>query len=474
MRPKASIQSLKIYPTLDLSFPNISQRSRFYPLSPIGINTPYVESLTSYMCRLAAAHSISFGAFYEYLIIPSLNKHYLTSQSKLGPASTLVGSFREGMKTINGIGKVAREWVELIERLTLRKDLQFLSLTTLSNVIPHWKLLRTFQAWCPACYEEILQAKQTIYQPLLWSIAAVDICPQHHLPLVERCSYCLKQFLPLTRRALLGYCSRCGYWLGKHHDNRTTISSPLAEAGIAWRLLVAKSIGDLLGGLPVITSPLIKEKVVESLHKYISISTGGVITQFTKLIKKHLATVYGWYRGTVKIPLCDLPRICYCLDISILDFLSGIDVVRKNGVNVRELPEGAHIAKAPRTPKVFNHRKIEAALTSFLYLVPPISGAEAARRLKINGADIYRRFPELIREISARYKTHLQEFYRSEKAKLEEEVKQAVTYLYSQGIYVSPRPVADYLNKPSYLGRRDVAAIIRKTRELLDSERKAG
>jgi hypothetical protein len=65
---------------------------------------------------------------------------------------------------------------------------------------------------------------------------------------------------------------------------------------------------------------------------------------------------------------------------------------------------------------------------------------------------------------------YLQDLYRKERTKGEDEVRQAVIHLYSQGVYVSPRPIAEYLNKPSYLGRRDVAAIIRKARELLDSK----
>ena len=136
MQSQVCIKSPTIYPILDLAFPYIPERSRFYPLAPIGVGTPYVESLTSYMSRLTAAHSVTFGSFYEYLIVPTLNKNFLTSRSKLGPASTLLGSLRKQINGINGIGKMAREWVELLETLTLRNDLRFLSLLTLSNVAP--------------------------------------------------------------------------------------------------------------------------------------------------------------------------------------------------------------------------------------------------------------------------------------------------------------------------------------------------
>lgn len=98
--------------------------------------------------------------------------------------------------------------------------------------------------------------------------------------------------------------------------------------------------------------------------------------------------------------------------------------------------------------------------------------AEVGRRISISHGDLYRKFPELCCKISSRYRDYLKEFYRTRRAILEEEVRQAVIYLYSQGIYVTPRLVVEYLNKPTYFGRRDVAAIIRETREWLDSKKK--
>lgn len=461
-----------IYPIIDLSIPYIPERSRLYPISPIGLDTPYIESLTSYLCRLATTHNVSFGSFYELLLIPNLNKAYLTTPAHLSPASTLTGSFRNRMNNINGIGKLSQEWRGILEKLTLRSDLRSLSLTALSNVTPHWKLLRTFQAWCPACYEEMLQAKQTIYQPLLWAISVVDICTRHYRPLVDRCSNCHRQLLPLTRQVQLGYCSRCGYWLGERFDAGNIVNAPMNEEEQSWRLFVANSVGELIVALPNMSRLPTKMTAMEALHECIKISTGGVITQFAKLIRKHLMTVYGWYRGKVKIPLPDLIRICYCLDLSIVDFLNGADAVRKIGVNVRELPDVAHVVKSPRNPKSPNYEKFETELTNFLDILPPISFQEAARRIGANHRDLYRRLPELSRKISSKYRDYLKDFYRKQRAVREEEVRQAVIHLYAQGIYVSPRPVAKYLNKPSYIGRRDVAVIIRKTRESLDSERK--
>ena len=44
-----------------LNPPTLRPRTYLYHLEPIGIGTPLVESLTSYIGRLAAAHAVSMG-----------------------------------------------------------------------------------------------------------------------------------------------------------------------------------------------------------------------------------------------------------------------------------------------------------------------------------------------------------------------------------------------------------------------------
>jgi hypothetical protein len=178
--------------------------------------------------------------------------------------------------------------------------------------------------------------------------------------------------------------------------------------------------------------------------------------------------------GTVKIPLWDLLRICYCLDLSIINFLNVAKGVRNSEINIRELPRVACDVKSPRSPRPFNHKEVGLQLANFLAVIPPISMAEVARRLGVDSRDLYRKFPELCRQISSRYTDYLQDSYRMQRTLREEEVRQAVIHLYAQGLYVSHQLVANYLNKPSYYGRRDIAAIVRETRELLDSNKNAG
>src|SRR5690349_20961516 len=87
------------------------QHSYLYSLEPVGIGTADVESLTSYMARLAHAHCVSPAALFGRVIAPLSNRPYL-SYPRTGP-QTVVGvlsnSLRAGIRAFNGIGKTAKD-----------------------------------------------------------------------------------------------------------------------------------------------------------------------------------------------------------------------------------------------------------------------------------------------------------------------------------------------------------------------------
>ena len=62
------------YEEWDMNIPPIPPRSRLYRLEPIGIATPYVESLTSYITRLAEEHCLTLKALVMGEIFPSQGK----------------------------------------------------------------------------------------------------------------------------------------------------------------------------------------------------------------------------------------------------------------------------------------------------------------------------------------------------------------------------------------------------------------
>src|ERR1041385_4375542 len=84
-------------------------RSRLYSLEPIGIGTPQTESLTSYISRLAAAHSVRV----RDLVIGELLAHIRPTRRADGRQANLPGAFwRSETTTLNGTRSLARRLVQ--------------------------------------------------------------------------------------------------------------------------------------------------------------------------------------------------------------------------------------------------------------------------------------------------------------------------------------------------------------------------
>ncbi|MDA1874423.1 hypothetical protein PDL05_11805 [Bacillus cereus group sp. BY112LC] len=106
-------------------------RTRLYSLQPKGIQTSFVESLSSYLIRLAEVHVIHLGDLLAYEIAPVLGKQYLLNSIDRGG-----NRFYDGARTINGIEKNAEDMVVTLENLTGLKNLEVLTLLRFKKTFP--------------------------------------------------------------------------------------------------------------------------------------------------------------------------------------------------------------------------------------------------------------------------------------------------------------------------------------------------
>jgi hypothetical protein len=97
---------------------SIPPRSRLYHLPPIGVGTPRVESLTSYVSRLAQAHSVTTGT----LVTRDIS--YTIEHGKVPThlCTDYMAAKRAG-EGVNSLTPTAREWVDALTLLTRRRDL---------------------------------------------------------------------------------------------------------------------------------------------------------------------------------------------------------------------------------------------------------------------------------------------------------------------------------------------------------------
>jgi hypothetical protein len=186
-------------------------RGQLYSLPPMGMRTIWVESLTSYIHRLAAKYKVKPRAFVTEAILPHLVLWY---QARPSFTTTTGGFYRREAIAINGAGNIAANFAEVIGQLNRRSDIRELTLHLWANQLPTRGLLRWIPSWCPACYTAWQENGQVLYHPLLWMLQVVTVCPRHRCFLTERCPHCQQYQSVIAAKTQPGYCTQCTRWLG--------------------------------------------------------------------------------------------------------------------------------------------------------------------------------------------------------------------------------------------------------------------
>lgn len=429
-----------VYPAWDLAMPARRARSALYPLPPRGVGTPDVESLTSYLARLAAAHSVSPRVLLVEAVIPLVGRSDLRKETD----NSLSAFWMNDSRTLNGTGTIARGWSRALATLTGRAELAHLTLLTWREVLPSRGLLRRGRAWCPACYEGWRAQGMVVYDPLRWALTSVTGCPRHRRRLRQTCPHpgCGRSLPLLASQSRPGHCSACGGWLGAAADSEASGEALGAEVG-AWQSWVNEAVGDLLVASPVATPPR-RNRIAQFITECVELAGG--LTAFAQTMGLRLGTVCQWRLGAQLPSVGALVALCYRLDLSLRDVLLA-DPARFSPTPIRP-PPPSDAPVAPAAPrKRFETDRLRATLEDILQRSeqPPPSMRKVARRVGVAHADLHRRFPDLCRAISARFLAHCRSVGEQRRQRLCREVREATFQVHAQGLYPSSVRVAGRL-----------------------------
>jgi transcriptional regulator with XRE-family HTH domain len=451
---------LELFEVWDIQRIPIPARSHLYQLDPVGIGTPKVESLTSFISRLAESHCLFTGTLMERELAPIVNKAH-------GGAN--LHKIYSAVSALNGTGRMAFELVQALHRLTLRKDLQFLTLLVWSNLIPSRHLLRSKRAWCAGCYAEWKIKNQVIYEPLIWFLEVVEICPYHQERLTSRCLHCSKSNLPLAWQSKPGYCSKCHEWLGSF--TKAASLENISEEQLRWELWAANAIGELVAHNPSITSLPTSSDVARVLCAFVDQMTEGNIAEFARQLQIPKNTLWLWCKGRNLPTLQALLKICYCTGISLLDFfMKGENLIKTYRiVNIPAVTKKSQ-PRAKSKPFDVSGTKsyLEAVIKSNEQPYPSLD--EVARHLGCHTRLLSRHLPDLCHAISARYLSQRKENKQKAITNCCDEVQRVARELYEQGIYPSEAQVSKLITQPGYLRYKVVRDALRKTRQELNLE----
>ncbi len=432
--------------TWDLTLPAHPSHSKLYALEPLGMGTPNVESLTSYMARLAEAHSVSFRTLVKQELLSLLKRDYLSNSS----FHCLESFWVETARALNGTGVLAKDWAQSLECLTLRRDLQFLTLLPWATVLTQQRLLRLKRAWCPDCFLEWQAAGQPIYEPLLWNVNAVSVCLRHQRILLEQCPYpdCQATLPVLASYLRPGYCSKCSRWLG--------IADVLSNLSWAseqwhWQIWVAETVGQLLvHNMDLMVTPHLRNIPDLIIAAREQVAHGNIQNLEKKLQLSH-RTVNAWQLGRQTPQLESLLRLCYCCGISLYEvFASQFGVLHLGKLKIRSLPDIPNPTGNRRQRIPMDLVSIRQSLENVLAQEeqPPPSMRTVARRLNHSPRELREHFPELNQAISKRRKDYYKVRREQKILQLKEKIRQATRKIYSQGIYPSSHQVGLLLNDP--------------------------
>ncbi len=445
------VTQIQPYPNDELWSPerfSLPPRSRLHHLEPIGIGTPMVESLSSYVTRLAHSHGLHVGTLLSREIAPLIDKSYINQGNNKG-----VSQLFNRTSALNGTGIMAEDLINVLNILTKISNLPELTFIAYAEILNNKKLFRSSLAWCPLCYEQWLSCQEYIYNPLIWILESYKVCSVHKIKLITKCPFCSHEQPILRWKSNIGYCLFCYQQLS--YSNLTNHIEFLSDSSYheishkeVW---VANHLEKLISSKKISSISQSKTLVQESLLQIIHITTQDNIASFAKLLGFPKNTVWMWCKGKTLPTLTAIIDISYTFNLSLCDFfnptkISHLDLSSSQYIK-QKLPSSRR-----KSPKIFDADAIEVHLAQILQdqESPPLSMKAVAKQLKHDRRTIYRYFPDLCRKISLKYKQYNEKNRQEAINQSCEEVYQIVQMLYKQGIYPSEARVSQKMSKPGY------------------------
>ncbi len=449
-------QQLTVYETWDDFEPLDWVHSRLYSLEPMGLGTAQVESLISYLVRLAVAHRVPVSKLILEEIAP-LFRQSRTRVAFLGPNS----------RSLLRITDFSKEFVWILQRLTGRLDLSYLTTLPWAQIMGAHETIRPQRAWCSGCLEEQRTQGKVVYEFLWWSIHPIEICPRHAQPLQTQCPHCHRHQPWLRARSKVGYCFVCQTWLGTVPDPDILKLPAMTDFELDWQHWLVEAIGELLAAALTLRHMPLGERLAAGLSNYCTQLAEGNTKNFAKILKAHnldisVFSLNKWLTGT-QTSWQLLLQLCFCLQTKPLALLTNPTALRVS------LPLRTLAFSPPPNPQpkpALIRDQLEKSLNAIIAAneTPPPSLREVSRRLNQTGTkSLLRYFPEQSATITERYRTYRQLKKEERLRLLREKVRQATLDVHAQGAYPSMTRVDKQLGKQASMRNPDARDFWRET-----------
>lgn len=306
----------------DVSLPSIPQREALFPLEPIGIGTPFVENLWSFLNRLADNYHVTTTTLIDTELLPRLVK----SRGYALPGTKSFNQQEKQKEPVQGLSRRG-EIISLALQHTIGGNkYELLTIWPWGTAFKGRRLLREHKAWCSECYQGWVENNQSIYDPLIWSMDDIDVCGLHKRKLETRCHHCQADRMPINTNGPAGFCPRCKKWLGrKSSDQNKGKPGPCSELAL-WRY---HDIGILLASVEEDIASRLRINIRKGIIKCIQMFCNDDIELFESKAKMASHTLLACWGYTVP-SLGDISGMCYCFGVDFLALTSKGEIERNN------------------------------------------------------------------------------------------------------------------------------------------------
>lgn len=283
-----------------------TSRSIFYGLPLVGVGTPQVESLRSYLLRLAAEHS---------MIPREVVATIASRQSHYRPDANLNVIWRNF--SVSGTSDRAERLAIMLSDAT-GVDLVPGTLARFRQVISARRLCYARTArFCPECVRRRIEETHA-HAPLLWELRVVSACPVHGVRLLStaECGAPPSALLPLNRRVSLpGVCGRCGS-IGFQCVGATVLAS-------GRDLWIAAEAGKLLALSNAESKSFTREMLTAGIREMVDKRFDRKPVRAATQARLARATVLHWLKGTEAVELAALFELAHLADADVTELFRG-------------------------------------------------------------------------------------------------------------------------------------------------------
>lgn len=413
-------------------------RSRLYSLPLLGKGLATIECLTSYINRLGWLYRVRPSTLVWQEIAPHLTQipHLESARYKC-----LANYARCAAQKLNGAGQSAIDATNILMTLTMRSDLRNATALSFYRGFSKINLLRPHPAWCAACYHEWKVADSTVYQPLIWMLTEITVCPHHHRPLQERCPYCHEAQSLIVRNTKPGFCTQCARWLGAHP--RLAIKDEATLDHLGWTVHVLEELCSL---------PAAHSLTAERLNALFAtcLEASGGYHQLSRVVNLSRITLQRWSSCRNVPELKSILTFCYAVGISPVQFMTeDVLTIRQH---IKQAPVRIRTKKKLFRPSAPVREQVRMTLQAMLDgQTPPSSVSAIGRRFGLGIHRIRKWFPGEAKAVSRRYQAYLIARTRQRVDRECEEVRQLTHAFYVQGKFPGGVAFTKMLSNPGML-----------------------